>query len=312
MTRAAHWASLSERGSVLGIRIVVACFRFLGERAARILLCPVVAYFLLTGPAARRASNQYFARLRSFAGESAALPRPGWRTAFRHMMAFAESALHKFAAWLGKIDEDVVAFPDRAELQSLLASGKGAILIGAHLGNLELTRALAAGGRKATVNAVIYAEHGRGFFDALAKANPDFSVNLIHVAEVGPGTSIELKDKVDRGELLVLVGDRTPPNERGRTCSVDFLGAPAQFAKGPFILASLLECPVYLFFCLKEGDGYSIHLERFAERVSLPRAEREARLRELAQRYAHRLEVYCLKAPYQWFNFYDYWEERPA
>jgi predicted LPLAT superfamily acyltransferase len=313
MTRAKHWASLSERGSVLGIRIVVACFRFLGERAARVLLYPVVAYFLVTGSAARRASNQYFAHLRSFAGEAAALPPPGWRTAFRHMMAFAESALHKFAAWLGKIDDEKVTFPEQAELQSLLASGKGALLIGAHLGNLELTRALAAGGRKAAVNAVVYVEHGRGFFDALAKANPDFSVNLIHVAEVGPGTSIELKDKVDRGELLVIVGDRTPPNERGRTCTVDFLGAPAQFAKGPFILAALLECPVYLFFCLKEEDGsYRIHLERFAERVSLPRAEREARLRELAQRYAHRLEAYCLKAPYQWFNFYDYWEKRAA
>jgi predicted LPLAT superfamily acyltransferase len=312
MSRATHWASLSERGSVLGIRIVVACFRFLGERAARALLYPVVAYFLVTGPAARRASNQYFARLRSFAGESTSLPRPGWRTAFRHMMAFAESALHKFAAWLGKIEEEKVEFPDQAELQRVLASGKGALLIGAHLGNLELTRALAAGGRKAAVNAVVYAEHGRGFFDALAKANPDFSVNLIHVDEVGPATSIELKDKVDRGELLVIVGDRTPANERGRTCSVDFLGAPAQFAKGPFILASLLECPVYLFFCLKEDGGYRIHLERFAERVALPRAEREARLRELAQRYAHRLESYCLLAPYQWFNFYDYWKELPA
>jgi predicted LPLAT superfamily acyltransferase len=189
-------------------------------------------------------------------------------------------------------------------------NGKGALFIGAHLCNLELTRALAAGGRKAAVNAVIYVEHGRSLFDTLARANPDFSVNLIHVAEVGPGTSIELKEKIDRGELLVIVGDRTPPGERGRTCTVDFLGAPAPFAKGPFILAALLECPVYLFFCLKEADGYRIHFERFDERVVLPRAEREARLQELLQRYAHRLEAYCLRAPYQWFNFYDYWGKR--
>jgi predicted LPLAT superfamily acyltransferase len=303
-----HWSSLSERGSVLGVRIVVGFFRLFGERAARLLLYPVVAYFLLTGPTARRASNEYFAHLRRFAGASLAVPRPGWGTAFRHMMAFAESLLHKFAAWLGKIDDEQVAFPDQAELQALLASGKGAILIGAHLGNLELMRALAAGGRKAAVNAVVYVEHGRGYFDALGQANPDFSVNLIHVTEVGPGTSIELKEKIDRGELLVIVGDRTPPAERGRTCTVDFLGAPAPFAKGPFILAALLECPVYLFFCLKEADGYRIHLERFAERVVLPRAEREARLREIVQRYAQRLEAYCLRAPYQWFNFYDYWE----
>jgi predicted LPLAT superfamily acyltransferase len=302
-----HWSRLAERGSALGVRIVVGCLRLFGERAVRLMLYPVVAYFLVTGAAARRASNEYFARLGRFAGASAALPRPGWGTAYRHMMAFAESALHKLAAWLGKIDDAKVAFPNQAEFQALLASGRGALFIGAHLGNLELTRALAAGGRKAPVNAVVYVEHGRGFFDTLARCNPDFSVNLIHVADVGPATSIELKDKIDRGELLVVVGDRTPPAERGRTCTVDFLGAPAPFAKGPFILAAILECPVYLFFCLKEADGYRIHFERFAERVALPRAEREARLRELVQRYAQRLEAYCLRAPYQWFNFYYYW-----
>lgn len=307
-----HWSKMSERGSALGIRIVAGCFRILGERAARALLYPVVAYFLLTGPAARRASNDYFARLRAFGGAAAMLPVPGWASAFRHMMAFAESALHKFAAWVGQIDPASVAFPDRAELEKLIAGGKGALFIGAHLGNLEMTRALAAGERLASVNAVVYAEHGRGFFDALAGANPDFSVNLIHVTEVGPATSIALKEKVDRGELLVVVGDRTPPGERARTCQADFLGAPAPFAQGPFILASLLECPVYLFFCLKEADGYRIHLEHFADRVVLPRAERDARLRELTQRYAHRLEAYCLKAPYQWFNFYDYWEQARA
>ncbi len=305
----AHWAGIAERGSVLGIRIVAACLRVLGERAARVLLYPVVAYFFITGSRARRASHEYFARLRHFAGAGAATPAPGWPSGFRHMMAFAESALHKFAAWMGQVDPASVDFPNRAELEALLATGKGALLIGAHLGNLEMTRALAAGERLAAVNAVVYAEHAPAFFGALAKASPDFSVNLIHVTEVGPATSMALKDKVDRGELLVIVGDRTPPAGNGRTCLADFLGAPAPFAQGPFILAALLECPVYLFFCLKESDGYRIHLERFAERVVLPRVEREARLRQLVQQYAARLEAYCLRAPYQWFNFYDYWHD---
>ena len=131
--------------------------------------------------------------------------------------------------------------------------------------------------RLATVNAVVYSQHGPGFFGALARANPDFGVNLIHVADVGPDTCIRLKEKVDRGELLVIVGDRTPPADNGRVCRVEFLGAPAAFAQGPFILAALLECPVYLFFCLREPDGYRIHLEPFAERIVLPRAERARR-----------------------------------
>jgi predicted LPLAT superfamily acyltransferase len=303
-----NWARLSERGTVLGIGIIAACLRWLGRPAAKVLLYPVVAYFVLTSPAARRASDEYFLRLRQFAGHAAGMPLPGWKTRFCHMMAFAESALDKFAAWSGRMDPSSVRFPDRAELEAALAHGRGALLIGAHLGNLEMSRALAASERIVTVNAVVYAEHGQRFHFALAAANPNFSVNVVHVADIGPDTSIALKDKIDRGEVLVIVGDRTPSKENGRVCSVDFLGAPALFAQGPFILAALLECPVYLFFCLKEQDGYRIYLERFADRVAIPRAEREARLRELAQQYARRLEAYCLRAPYQWFNFYSYWQ----
>lgn len=306
----AQWSAIAERGSVLGIRFIGACFRLLGERCARLLLYPVVAYFVLTSPAARRASDEYFMRLAQFAGRTAAVPQPGWATRFRHVLAFAESALHKFAAWSGRSAQGPVDFPNRSEFEALLASGKGALLIGAHLGNLEMCRALAAGERLVTVNAVVYAQHGPRFFGSLARLSPNFGVNLIHVAEIGPATSMALKDKVDRGELLVIVGDRTPPNENGRVCEVEFLGAPASFAQGPFVLAALLQCPVYLFFCLKEEHGYRIHLERFAERVVLPRGERQQRIRELAQRYARRLEAYCLRAPYQWFNFYGYWRVR--
>jgi predicted LPLAT superfamily acyltransferase len=303
----AHWAAITERGGVLGIRFTAACLRLLGERAARLLLYPLVAYFLVTSPAARRASGEYFTRLRRFAGGAAATPPPGWGSGFRHMFAFAEAALQKFAAWTGRVEHSRIRFPNRAELGALLAEGKGALLIGAHLGNLEMSRALAAADRRVTVNAVVYAQHGQRFFGALAGANPQFGLNLIHVAEVGPATSMQLKDRIDRGELVVIVGDRTPPTENGRVCEVEFLGAPAAFAQGPFILAALLQCPVYLLFCLPEDGGYCIHLECFEERVVLPRAAREQRIQELAQRYARRLESYCLRAPYQWFNFYRYW-----
>jgi predicted LPLAT superfamily acyltransferase len=172
-----------------------------------------------------------------------------------------------------------------------------------------MARALPAEWRLATVNAVVYSEHAPVFRRALETANADFAVNHIHVTQVGPETILSLKDKIERGELLVIVGDRTPAAENGRVCSVDFLGAPADFAQGPFVLACLLECPVYLFFCLREGDGYRLYLEPFAERVELPRRDRDAALREYVRRYARRLEEHCLRAPYQWFNFYDYWRQ---
>jgi len=303
-----HWARIAERGTPLGARFVAWCYRVLGATGIRIVLWPVIAYFLLTGTAARRASMDYFARLRRFS--AGATPAPGWGTSFRHMMAFAESALHKVAAWAGQLDGLAVQFPERARFEALLASGRGALLIGAHFGNLEMTRALAAHHQLARITAVVYSEHAAAFRGTLERASPTYGENLVHITEITPATVITLKEKIERGELLVIVGDRTPAAENGRVCSVDFLGAPADFAEGPFILAHLLECPVYLFFCPREDAGYRIYFEPFAERIELPRAHRAEALRACAGRYAARLETLCRHAPYQWFNFYNYWQPK--
>lgn len=309
-TSSKHWSRLAERGSVLGLKTVFACYRLLGPRMARWLLYPITGYFFLTGKKARAASLDYLRRVHRLNG----WPAPRWRDSFRHMLAFGQSGLDKLAAWLGELGSRQVDFPSRPELHRLVDAGQGAVLIGAHLGNLEMMRALAVNERQATVNAVVYTEHAQRFNDMLKQANAEFGVNLIQVSHLGADTAILLKEKIDRGELVVIVGDRTPPTERSsrRVSRVDFLGEPAPFAHGPFILASLLECPVYLLFSLRvqQGSqpGYRIHLEHFADRIDLPRRERQARLQDYLQRYAQRLEHYCLQAPEQWFNFYDFWQ----
>ena len=307
-----HWSRLAERGSVLGLQTMFACYRLLGARAARALLYPVVGYFFLSGSRARRASLDYLQRIARH--RKAEAPPPGWRDSFRHMLAFGQSGLDKLAAWSGRGNALPVDFPDAGHFERLIASGRGAVFIGAHLGNLEMTRALARKEQRVTVNAVVYTEHAQRFNQLMMQANADFSVNLIQVNHLGPDTAILLKEKVDRGEIVVIVGDRTPAGESGhsRVSRIDFLGEPAPFAQGPFILASLLDCPVYLFFCLRDGPAYRLHLEPFAERLELPRAARQERLRAYMQHYARRLEHYCLQAPEQWFNFYDFWQRDAA
>ena len=304
-----HWATLAERGSVAGLRFIFACYRLFGVQAARALLYPIVGYFFLTGRAARAASLDYLRRVRQMKGE----PAPRWRDAFRHMLAFGQSGLDKLGAWLGDVQSDQLDFPARAELQALIDSGRGALVIGAHLGNLEMMRALATNERQAMVNAVVFTEHARRFNDLLKQANAEFGVNLIEVRHLGPETAILLREKIDLGELVVIVGDRTPPlaNATERTCRVPFLGEEAAFAQGPFILASLLECPVYLLFCVRMSGPdkrYKVHFEHFSDRIELPRAERQDRLRQYIAAYATRLEARCLETPEQWFNFFDFWQ----
>jgi predicted LPLAT superfamily acyltransferase/glycosyltransferase involved in cell wall biosynthesis len=301
-----RWWRIAERGSRTGMRLLALSCRLLGMRATRFWLRPIVAYFVLTGRAARLESQRYFARLRDASPEQTT-PPPGWRSAYRHMLAFAEAGLDKLAAWTGRIDHARVVFDDSSAFDALVASGKGALVIGAHLGNLEMTRALAVRGSRAKVTAVVYTEHARRFNSVLAGAHRDFASRMVEVTDFGPETAVLMQQRIDAGELLVIVGDRVPAHETGRVVDVPFLGRAAPFAQGPYVLAHALGCPVYLFFCLKERDGHRLYFEPFAERIALPRRERAAHLAEHARRYAERLEYYCRKAPFQWFNFFDFW-----
>lgn len=305
---APHWAQLAERGSAWGLRVLMTCQGLLGERVTATLLHPIVAYFYLTAPRARKASRDFLARVAQRQG----VAPPGWRDSYRHLYAFARAGLDKLIAWRGGLAPERVVFPRREALDTLIQSGQGALLIGSHLGNLEMMRALATRDRSLTVNAVVYTDHAVRFNELLASTHEGFTLNLLQVRDFGPDTAILLKDKVERGEWLVIVGDRTPPSDNGRVVHVDFLGAPAPFAQGPMILANLLGCPVYLFFCVKQGGSYRVDIEPFAEQVSLPRAGRQSALRDWVQRYASRLEAYALQSPLQWFNFYDFWQTRPG
>jgi predicted LPLAT superfamily acyltransferase len=299
----AHWSRVAERGSMWGLRFVAATARLLGRQAALIALLPAVAWFFLTGREARRASRTYLSRL----GAQSAPPTT-WNV-WRHMLTFADSSLDKFVAWRGEIAPGSVEFKGIEEFARLTRERRGALFIGSHLGNLEMIRALAATKHLAKVTAVVYTDHARRFAATLAGANARFADNLFEVRDFGPQTAILLKERVERGEILVIVGDRTPAADNGRRAHATFLGHDAPFPQGPVVLGYLLGCPVYLFFCLKDGERYRIHLEPFAEKILLPHRDRKAAIDAYVAQYARRLECYCREAPLQWFNFFDFWHE---
>ena len=304
-----HWSRIQERGTAFGLRICLWTYRLLGAWALRLMTEGLAAYFFLTGSAARRASRTYLARLFDLHGPRPGLSaRPGAFAAYRHIRAFALSYVDRFLAWVdaGKVEVD---FPGEAAFQAQLASGQGALFISAHMGNLDMLRGVGAARGYEGLNAVIYSDHVIRFQALLKSLNPGYESRLIHVRDAGPGTAMLLEDRVARGECLFIVGDRPPVAENGRTLSVPFLGREAPFPIGPWLLAHLIQCPVYLFFCVEDGGRYAIHMERLADRITLPRQDREAALRGWLARYAAALEAQCLRTPLQWFNFYDFWRD---
>lgn len=302
-----HWSVTGERGSYWGLKLMLLGYRHGGRGLARLLLYPVLAYFFVTGSRARAASRDYLQRLAQFA--PAALPGGASLTnQWRHFLSFGQASLLRLDGWCGKLQRQQVNFPDHPQLSALVASGRGAVVVVSHVGHLELCRALAEEHFQQRINVLVMTEHAANFNRVLAEVNPASQLNLIHLGEVTPATAVQLAERIERGELLMIAGDRTAVTSYARVHYAPFLGAPAPFAAGPYILAALLHCPLYLLSCWQSGaDQFEMRFSLLAEDLTGPRRQRDARLAEACEAYVRQLEALCLKAPLQWFNFFDFW-----
>jgi predicted LPLAT superfamily acyltransferase len=305
-----HWASLGERGVYLGLRLMLGTYRVLGRFGFSVLLMPVVLYFYLSSRQARGASRDYLARVYDMSeGEKSLGRQPDWRSGIWHFYEFGQSILDKIAAWVGDIKLEEIVFENSEVFDKLAREGRGAVLIGSHLGNMEVCRALSRRHRDLKLHVLVHTKHSENFNRVIQEASPDSGVSLIQTTDVGPGTAMLLKDGVDEGNLVVLVGDRTPQSGAGRNGWASFLGKDAPFPQGGYILAALFECPVVLIFCVKRGKRYHITFEPFAEQIELPRRNRDDALQSYVTKFAKRLEFHTLRAPFQWFNFFDFWNQ---
>jgi len=306
------WLDVAEVGSVWGIRFVVLLCTVFGRGAARAFLRVIVFYYVLVHRGARVASRAYFKRVhdRSIEVPGAAVAyretgRASFGMVFRHFCAFAEVALDRLLIASGKRTPFQVSSTGRVHLTDLAAQKRGALLLGAHLGSFEAMR-LGATSQSLPINMVVNFSNAQRMQAVLDKLDPSSTTRFISV--VGPPLDfvLQIRECIERGEMVAILADRIGPD--ARASEVDFLGGRARFAAGPFILAAALRCPVYLTFGLYGGDNrYDLHCEHFADAIDLPRKQREQALRETVQRYADRLESYVARAPYNWFNFFDFW-----
>ena len=305
MTRR-HWSSIGEVTSVAGIRLLFLVHRLLGRWPFRIFVYPTLLFYILRHPLARASSQTYLTRV--FRASNPAHPPATLWQSVRHFGAFAENILDKLRIWAGDLTASDVVFHDYHVINDEVLAGRGGLIVVTHLGNVEVTRALPTRKNGVRLTVLVHTKHAESFNRLLAELDPASTMNILQVTDISADTVIRLKERVDRGEYIVIAGDRVPISDHPRIAPAPFLGAPAGFPVGPYVLASLLQCPTYLLFCIPERGTYHVYFERFRERILLPRATRDAALRELATQFATRLAWYCHRAPLQWFNFYDFWD----
>jgi len=304
----AEWAARGERSNRVALRFIAWVALTLGRGAARMLLYPIALYYLCFAPAARRHSARYLARV---------LGRPPtWIERYRHFHRFAATALDRIYFVRGQLQAFDLHVEGEALIDSALAEGRGAMLLGGHLGSFEALHAVGASRPGLHVAMGMYAENARMIHEVLQAVAPDFNLGIIAIGR--PGSTLAMREWLDRGGLVGLLGDRYLVNEATRLAGsqeVPFLGQPVRFTDGPLRLAMLLRRRVVFMVGLYHGGRrYEVRFEPLADftRPVTDPAERERVLQATLRDYVARLEALVRESPFNWFNFYDYWGEDGA
>ena len=316
-TPKAAWAEREERGSVWLLRFMAWLASTLGRRIARLVLHPITAYFVLFSPAARRNSIRYLRR---------ALGRePGWADGYRHVHTFASIVLDRLYFARGNVAQFDLQHSGGDLLDAALAQGRGAVMLGAHLGSFEALQAVGEqhanrphlDRRVAMVMYPANAQNIQRVLNAVAPSNPLKIITIGH-----PGTTLAIRDWLDGGGLVGMLGDRVlhegqhegqdGRQEAGDVMRLPFLGQDAPFGLGPLRLSMLLKRRVFFMTALfRGGNRYEVRFELladFTERAA-DAVGRDAQLQTALRAYVHKLEALCIDAPYNWFNFHDFWLE---
>jgi predicted LPLAT superfamily acyltransferase len=292
------WLSQPERGSRSAIRLGAWLALKLGRSATRWLLYPICCYFFVFSNSTRHASRRYLKRV---LGREANL-----LDVLRHYHTFASTVHDRIYLLRGRCNDFDISVHGGAEFGAIMAQGRGCILLGSHLGSFEVLRALGRFKKGYPINIVMHEGNSEKTGAVLGPLAPELRSRVI--APGRPDTLLKVKECLERGEIVGILGDRAFGSSKTRTCR--FLGEPARFPSGPFLLAAALDTPMVLFFGIyRGGRRYEIHLEPLDSELLVEREPGAVERR--VESYVARLEHYARRAPYNWFNFYDFWHDNP-
>lgn len=295
----ADWRRQQERSNLAILKLMVWISLTFGRAIGRVVLVGIAAYFVLFSPKARRFSRDYL---------HLALNRwAEWADGFRHVFSFASTIHDRIYLLNDRFDLFDIEVIGAEAVNEAARNHPGALLIGAHLGSFEVLRAVGRGREGLKVAMLMYEENARKINATLEAINPAASQDIIPLGQMN--SMLQARDRLDEGYVVGMLADRGLGNDPMADC--EFLGKPAPFPLGPWRMAAMLRRPVFFMTGLYLGDNrYQLHFEPLADFSHTPREERDAAIRAAMQHYADRLTHFCHLAPYNWFNFFDFWQKK--
>lgn len=298
-----NWQTQRERSTPLALHTIRWIALHLGRPVARLLLYPISLYFLLFAPRQRRASLNYLER---------ALDRKvNWLDVARHIHCFASTILDRVYLITAQFDRLEIQFPPENMPLSYSQNGTGCLLLGSHLGSFEVLRSYAVKKCPLPIKILMYEGQTPMIVQIFNALNPKVAETMMTLND-SPASLLQVKEAIDSGHAVGMLGDRIMQEGKEKTVRCTLLGDDIELPAAPILIASTLKVPLIAFFGIYHGGNrYQIHFELLAEEIILGRKTRQQDMERYAQQYADILEKHIRNTPYNWFNFYDYWQDEP-
>lgn len=291
---AAEWEGKS-RGTLLGYKIYIFFLRNLGISAAYFLLRFVIFYYVLFSPKSNRDIYTYFRKRLGYSKYKSVL------SIYGSYYTFGKTLTDKVAISTGLRDRFTYTHDGIEHIDDLLKKNLGGILISGHVGNFEISHYFLEDRYSISKISMVttMAEHKniQEYMDRISvKSHLKFIVVKEDMSHI-----FEIHKAIDEGGLVVFTGDRYMPGSK--TLKENFLGKEAHFPIGPYLLASRLKMPVLFVYFMK---GANRHYDLYARTAQFSARDAQGLLKE----YTESMEWILKKYPLQWFNYFDFWDDR--
>ncbi|MBL4745658.1 MAG: lipid A biosynthesis acyltransferase [Flavobacteriaceae bacterium] len=289
----AKWDGKSK-GTPLGYKIFIFIIRKIGIKSAYFVLYFVAFYYLLFSREGTQASYLYFRKRRKQTWGHAIL------SVYKTNFVFGQTIIDKVAIRSGLKNKFSFKSKGNEIIENLLKEKKGGILISAHIGNFELSDFFFTEVDSFSQVCIVTTDNEHAAIKKqINKSNKPSTTRFIIIKD-DFSHIFEINNALKNNNLICFTGDRYM--EGSKTVSGEFLHKEASFPAGPFMLGARLQVPVLFVYVMKHS---SQNYRLYAERATFKHRDTKG----LLTSYIKSMESVLKKYPYQWFNFFDFWND---
>jgi len=285
-----------SKGNKLGYSIFVSIIKKFGVRPSYILLRFVAFYYFLVS---YKSSKIIFTFLHRKLKYNTLI---SLNKLYRNYYLLGQTLIDKIAVMSGTPEKFTFDFDGEENLHTITSMQKGGLLLSAHIGNWDIAGHLLKR-LNTRINIVMFDGEHQKIKEYLTTVTGKSSANII-VIKNDLSHIYEIADAFKNNELVCMHADRFI--EGNKTITTDFLGEPARFPLGPFLLAAKFKVPVSFVFALKET---ALHYHFFAtDAKDYSAYDKETLISQMLSDFAKEMETKVKAYPEQWFNYYNFWQ----